>query len=273
MQPVNDLDSLSGSGSGSAPGAPRGPLVVGTLAQLWRFPVKSMAGEALAESAVGRHGLAGDRRYAFIRPHLQRSGFPWLTIREKVELVHYSARFADPSQPDRSVTLVTNPAGLERDVVDPALCAELGEGVTMIKQDVGVFDTAPLSLLSLQTISSLAALVSRAGAPDQPSLATLRFRPNLVVDVDPAATGGAAFPEDEWVGRLLQIGEPGRGLTVRIDARDQRCVMINVDPATGARDPAILRTVAAERQARLGVYASTVSPGHLAVGDQVMLLP
>lgn len=270
MQPVNDLDSLSGSGSGSG----RRPLVVGTLAQLWRFPVKSMAGEALAESAVGRHGLAGDRRYAFIRPHLQRSGFPWLTIREKVELVHYRARFADPSQPDRSITLVTNPAGLERDVVDPALCAELGEGVTMIKQDVGVFDTAPLSLLSLQTISSLAALVRSPdhAAPAAP-LAALRFRPNLVVDVDPAAPGGAAFPEDEWVGRLLQIGAPGRGLTLRIDARDQRCVMINVDPATGARDPSILRTVAAERQARLGVYASTVSPGHVAVGDQVTLLP
>lgn len=254
-----------------------GPVVVGSLVELWRFPVKSMAGEPLAGSAVGWHGLAGDRRYAFIRPHLQRSGFPWLTIREKVELVHYRARFAEPAAPESSVTLVQGPAGKERDVVDPELCAELGEGVTLIKQYGGIFDTFPLSLLTRQTLASLGELVRKPdtapGAAEPAPLTALRFRPNLVVDVDPNACGGAAFPEDEWVGRLLQIGEPGRGLTLRIDARDSRCVMINVDPETGARDPAILKAVASQRQARLGVYGSTVVPGQIAVGDKVTLLP
>jgi uncharacterized protein YcbX len=58
---------------------------------------------------------------------------------------------------------------------------------------------------------------------------------------------------------------------MRVDARDQRCVMITVDPVTLRRDPAILRAVARERDNRLGVYGSTVQPGRVAVGDPVEL--
>ncbi|MGH2893554.1 MAG: MOSC N-terminal beta barrel domain-containing protein, partial [Solirubrobacteraceae bacterium] len=57
---------------------------VGTLVGVWRYPVKSMAAEALTQAEVGWHGIVGDRRWAFIRPHMERSGFPWLTLREVV---------------------------------------------------------------------------------------------------------------------------------------------------------------------------------------------
>jgi uncharacterized protein len=50
---------------------------------LWRYPVKSMAGEALVAAEVSWHGLAGDRRWAFVRDGVVRSGFPWLTLRER----------------------------------------------------------------------------------------------------------------------------------------------------------------------------------------------
>lgn len=254
----------------------RSGIVVGRVAELWRYPVKSMAGEPLQESDVARHGVAGDRRWAFIRPGLERSGFPWLTIREQPQLVHYRPRFADPAHPDRSQTLVRTPAGAELDVVDPALAADLGEGVRVIKQDRGVFDTAPLSLISRQTLASLSAL---AGA----SLTALRFRPNLVIDVAPEAEDleapgalegpeAARFPEDHWIGAVLHVGDAASGLLLRIDQRDQRCVMVNVDPATGERNPAVLRAIASQRQACLGVYATTVRPGRVTVGDPVTLV-
>jgi hypothetical protein len=82
-----------------------------------------------------------------------------------------------------------------------------------------------------------------------------------------AATGRAAFPEDRWVGAVLRIGEA----RMRIDKRDQRCIMVNIDPTTTERDPAILRAIAAERAACLGVYGSTVGPGRVAIGDPVFL--
>jgi hypothetical protein len=117
--------------------------VVGRVAALWRYPVKSMAGENLDEAQVSWHGVAGDRRWAFVRDGQARSGFPWLTIRELPELAHYRPRFADPGRPDASVTLVRRPSGGELDVADPALAAELGPGVRVIKQNRGVFDTMP----------------------------------------------------------------------------------------------------------------------------------
>ena len=231
--------------------------VAGRVAALWRYPVKSMAGEGLEAVEVSWHGLAGDRRWAFIRDGQVRSGFPWLTIREQPELAHYRPRFAEPDRPNASVTLVRTPSGDELDVADPALAAELGPGVRVIKQDRGVFDTLPLSLLTTQTLAGLGRLVGT-------DLAAERFRPNLVVD---AREGD--FPEDGWVGRVLRIG----GLRMRVDKRDQRCVMVSIDPVTLHRNPAVLRAIARERDARLGVYGSTVEPGRVAVGDPVELEP
>ena len=231
--------------------------VVGRVAALWRYPVKSMAAEELDAVEVSWHGLAGDRRWAFIRDGQVRSGFPWLTIRERPEMAHYRPRFAEPDRPNASTTLVRTPSGADIDVADPALAAELGPGVGVIKQDRGVFDTMPLSLVSTQTVAGLGRLV---GA----DLAAARFRPNLCVDVP-----GPAFAEDGWVGRVLSIG----GLRMRIDRRDKRCVMVNVDPVTLHRDPAVLRAIARERENCLGVYGSTVVPGPVAVGDPVELEP
>ncbi len=229
--------------------------VVGCVAALWRYPVKSMAAEDLDGVEISWHGLAGDRRWAFIRDGQVRSGFPWLTIRDRPELAHYRPHFAEPDRPDASPTLVRTPAGGELDVADPALAAELGPGVRVIKQNRGVFDTMPLSLLTTQALAGLGRL---AGT----DLAAGRFRPNLLVDAS-----GRDFPEDAWVGRVLRIG----GLRMRVDQRDKRCVMVTIDPVTLLRDPAILRAIARERDARLGVYGSTMEPGRVAAGDPVEL--
>ena len=231
--------------------------VVGRVAALWRYPVKSMAAEELDGAEVSWHGLAGDRRWAFIRDGQARNGFPWLTMRDLPELAHYRPRFAEPDRPDASPVLVRTPTGGEFDVADPALAAELEPGVRVIKQNRGVFDTMPLSLLTTQTLDGLARL---AGI----GLAAGRFRPNLLVDA-----AGRGFREDAWVGRVLRIG----GLRMRVDQRDQRCVMVTIDPVTLHRNPAVLRAIARDRDNRLGVYGSTVQPGRVAVGDPVELEP
>lgn len=235
---------------------PRPAREVGRVAALWRYPVKSMSAEQLSAVDVRWNGLAGDRRWAFIRDGVPRSGFPWLTLRERAELRHYLPRMVDPGRPDDSAVVVRTPSGDELDVADQVLAAELGHGARVIKQDRGVFDTMPLSLITLQTVASLGGLV---GA----ELDVQRFRPNLLIDA-----GGDGFPEDGWVGSVLRIGD----LLVRIDKRDERCVVVTIDPVTLEREPAILRAVARERQACLGVYGSTVQPGRVAVGDPVVLL-
>jgi uncharacterized protein YcbX len=230
---------------------------VGRVTALFRYPVKSMAAESPAAVDVSWHGLAGDRRWAFVRDGQVRSGFPWLTIREQPDMGHYRPAFADPDRPDASATVVRTPHGQELEVADPALGQRLGHGARVIKQHRGIFDVEPLSLISEQAIGALAGMVGR-------ELPVRRFRPNILV----SAAGGEDFPEDAWIGAELQIG----GLRMRVDQRDKRCVMVNVDPDTTERDPAVLRTIAQEREACLGVYGATVTPGRVAVGDPVVLL-
>ena len=88
----------------------------------------------------------------------------------------------------------------------------------VIKQNRGVFDAMPLSLITTQSIAELEGLVGFGLDPQ-------RFRPNLLVEADER--------EDAWVGRVLRIG----GMAMRVDQRDERCVIVNIDPVSGARDP------------------------------------
>jgi uncharacterized protein YcbX len=227
---------------------------LGRVVGLWRYPVKSMAGQPLREADVSWHGFAGDRRWAFVRDDARPTGFPWLTLRERHDMGHYRASFVDPARPDTSPTQVTTPDGDEFDITDPAFASRHFPQARLIRQGRGVFDTFPLSLITTQTIDRLGDSV---GA----QLEVERFRPNILVDADETAP----YPEDSWVGRVLTIG----GMQMRIDKRDGRCVVITIDPASGERDPAILRAVNQDRQGCLGVYGTTVTPGRISVGDSV----
>ena len=132
---------------------------VGRVVGLFRYPVKSMAAESLDTIEVDWNGFAGDRRWAFVRGGHERSGFPWLTIREHSVMWHYKPRFVEPDNPDKSMTVVRTPGGKEFDVVDPALAEELGHGARVIKQGRGIFDAMPLSLITTQTIAALSSSV------------------------------------------------------------------------------------------------------------------
>lgn len=231
--------------------------VVGRVAALWRYPVKSMGGEMLDAVDVSWHGLVGDRRWAFLLPELTR-GCPWLTMSKLPTMGRYMPRFVQPSKPDESPVVVRTPSGIDLDVADPALAAELGDGVRAVRQASGLFDVEPLSILSTRTVADLGGVL---GGGD---LDMRRFRPNIVVESDEGA-----YPEDGWLGAGLRIG----GLRLRVDQRIERCVMVNVDPVTSERDPAVLRAIASTRDVCLGIYAATAQPGRVAIGDLVTVEP
>lgn len=234
-----------------------GGRAVGRVIGLWRYPVKSMGCESLAEIEVSWHGFAGDRRWAFVRDGMTQSSFPWLTLRERSDMSHYKPYFADAANPKGSPVLVRTPAGAVYDLTDPALAQELWpRGTRVMRQNRGIFDAFPLSLL---TTASTGALGERLGM----HLDVQRFRPNILVET----ADETPFAEDGWVGRVLQVG----GLRMRVDERDSRCAVITIEPATAERDPQILRTVARERDGCLGVYGSTVQPGCIALGDTVVM--
>jgi uncharacterized protein YcbX len=217
---------------------------------LYRYPVKAMAAEALESAELGWAGLVHDRRYAFVQSE-HRGDFPWLTIRQVPALTTYV-----PTVVDGAVTVRT-PGGRELDVASGELAGELagahGGPVHLMRSSRGLFDAFPVSVISLQTVAAIGALAGRELEP-------LRFRPNLVIDAP-----GEEFPEEALVGRELRIG----AARIRLDVRDERCMVINFDPRTAERDPAVLRTVAQQRDQCAAVYGSCVEPGAVRLGDAV----
>jgi uncharacterized protein len=201
-----------------------------------------MAGEPLAEADVYWHGIRGDRRYALVQPELTHSDFPWLTIRERAELVGYRPRLLEPEKPDDSRVAIATPGG--EDVGIEELGARFQAHA--IKLNRGAFDSAPLSLISLGTIGDL-----------DPR----RFRMNLLIDAPDA------FAEDAWIGHTLRVGS----LRLRVDRPDSRCTIITTDPDTCERDPRILKEFGRTHNACAGVYCSVVQPGVVSVGDEVIV--
>ena len=226
---------------------------VGVVKALYRYPVKSMQGEALAEAQVVWHGLEGDRRYAFVRGDVGDSSFPWLSARQIPAMLLYAPQFANPEDVRNSAIVVQTPNGRSLPITSPDLHAELaqayGRTIHLIHIGRGVFDSLPLSVISTATATALNADVRR-------------FRQNIVIET----VDGRPFLEESWLDRALHFSS---GARIRLNQRIPRCVMVNVDPDTAVTHPALLRTIAQTRDNCVGVHASTEKPGLIRVGDVV----
>ncbi|WP_313534704.1 MOSC N-terminal beta barrel domain-containing protein [Sphingomonas sp.] len=236
-------------------------LIVGHVSALARFPVKSMAGETLSVAEVDWQGIEGDRQYAFVRAQ-NGTRFPWLTAREVPGMVLHRARFADPGAPKTSAIMVEAPDGGVRALHDPGLHAHLAEAarepVSLIQVARGVYDSMPISL---QTSAGHRALETAHGGRIDPR----RFRINVTIESE-------LLPE-QWQGLRLAFGDPSEdGAIVHCADPIQRCVLVTIDPDTGAKDPTILRTVAQRFAACYGLYSAPARPGLIRVGDPVRIL-
>lgn len=230
-------------------------VVVGQVAALRRFPVKSMRGERLDEADLGWSGIRGDREYAFVLDDRLRR-FPWLTGRELSEMPLYAAA-SRGGLGDAGVAVdVTTPDGRGFAVDDPALATELqgriGRPIRPMRLSRGAYDSMPLSLLSTGTLRALA--VER-GAPIDPE----RFRMNVLID--------SSDRDRDWRGRVLRFGEDGPCVAVTWPVA--RCAMITIDPGTAERDPSLMRLVAQGFGNEVGEYASVLRAGVVRVGDEV----
>jgi uncharacterized protein YcbX len=228
--------------------------LLGAVREIYRYPVKSMAGEGLSTAAVGWHGLEGDRRFAF-RRIADTSGFPWLSASRLPALVCHRAWFP----PGESGVRVVTPSGQdlagESAELRALIAAACGEPVELMQLKHGIFDEAPLSLITVATMR-------RLGEVSGVSFDVRRFRPNIVIDTP----DGEPFSEDRWVGRDLGCGET---VQIGITLRDLRCAMVNLDPDTAQADARLLKTAARLNDACAGVYGVPVRTGTIRPGDEL----
>jgi uncharacterized protein YcbX len=207
---------------------------LGTLAAIWRYPIKSLAGESLVEGTLLVDGIEGDRERAFIvRDGHARVG---KTYRGKE-----NDRFHTLSEPEHALESAAERGvklELERD------------------EDERYFDDAPVSIIIDRWLDGVSDAV---GYPVEYQ----RFRPNLFV------RSQSPVPDEEALSGLqLQLGD----VMLRARYPIERCVVTTYELKGGAADPNVLRYLASERSTWMGIYCDVLRAGIVRVGDLLALV-
>jgi uncharacterized protein YcbX len=246
------------------------------VAQLWRYPVKSLAGERVSTLNLAADGVQGDRAWGIV----DRADGRVLTGRREPSLLFAAARMGIDGLP-----VIALPDGRELPgpglATDEALSAWLGKSVTLVAavdsdamraeyfadatddtsraiewtMPQGRFvDLAPVLVLTTAALRGCAS-VYPAGGWD-----VRRFRPNVLVDAE-----GEGWPEDEWIGRTLRVGAAVLGPRQRCI----RCTMVNRAQPGLAKDVEIYKTLHRTHGGDAGAWSQVTQPGMLSVGDSV----
>jgi uncharacterized protein YcbX len=209
------------------------------IAEIWRYPVKSMAGERLGSVDLTRTGLVGDR---VVQVYDRRGRV--VTARTFPRLLRFRATLGPDGEPlvDGRPWDSSDVAARVEAAVAPGARLERFEGPER-------FDILPL-------------LICTDGAVSMFGRDVRRLRPNIFIGgVDRAG-------ERRWPGATLRL--PKAEIAVA-DLRG-RCVMTTYDPDTGEQDPGVLRDIVRRFGGRLCLNASVIRPGHVQEGDPVELL-
>ena len=257
--------------------------VIGSIDSLWRYPVKSMRGEALQEAFIGFSGVYGDRVYAF-KSIAAPAGFPYHTAREQEDLLLYAPRYRNAAAAAKPVNLaeadsmapgmtpifapiaeldveVTTPDGTVFEIGSDALVEDmqqrLGENlsVSVLHSERALTDCRPVSIFSLQTVAGLAEEIAEPVDKRQ-------FRANIYADF----TGAAPFFEKTLLGKRIKIGEKAEFMVIE---NDPRCKMITLNPDTGKASPKILRQVTTQHDGFAGLYTVVLVEGMVRPGDPI----
>ena len=240
-----------------------------------------MDGELLERTDVGLNGVLGDRAWA-VRAEV---GGDIESAKKLPALMRCRARYSEAPTAERpsACAEIELPSGTRVLTADEDAAARISQAIghdvslwpLISVEDLGhdhrgaeagqdprgnYFDAYPLLIMSQ---AALDFVQSKAG---ESVIDSRRFRPNFVVDTGPEERG---FVEAAWAGKRLQIG----GMVAQAHMVCPRCVMVTHGFDDLPKDPDIMRTLVRETGGNLGIYASVVEAGSVALGDSVEVLP
>ena len=211
-----------------------------TVGALWRYPVKSLAGELIASAELSANGVPGDRVVQVRGPEGVRTS----RSRDHYRLLGLHATLGADGEPLIDGQPWASPEALE------LIRGAAGADAELARSDGGVrFDILPL-------------LVATDGAVTAFGRDVRRLRPNILI------AGVEGLAEVDWPGTELHIGEA----IIRLDSLRPRCPMTTVDPDTLERDLEVLKDIARRFRGRLALNADVKVPGTIHVGDAVCLV-
>lgn len=208
------------------------------VAGLWRYPVKTLAGEQLSSATLEPDGIPGDRLVWVLGPEGVR------TARRHHRLLGLRGTLG----PDGVPLINGHPWNTPRALA--LVRAAAGEDAWLEASDPAErFDMLPL-------------LVATDGAVAAFGRDIRRLRPNILIG------GVAGLDETTWPGAELWIGDA----IVRLDSLRARCPMTTVDPDTLDRDPEVLRDIGRRFRGRLALNAEVLHEGTISIGDPVKVI-
>ncbi len=239
-------------------------MFIGNVEQIWRFPVKSMAGEMLERCTVGQLGIPGDRGWTLrdqqSRQILAGSKTPLLMQctasyrsepEEGSDIPHVEMSLSDGTR-----------LGSDEAIANEYLSRLLDKSVVLVPcqpaKGESNFDEYPIHVLTLSSLKAMARVNPGADWDVR------RFRPNFFVKTEP---GFDQLLEAEWAGRTLRIGN----VVLKCEIPAERCAMANHAQDGLKKDPSILRSIVDEAGMNLGIYASVTGSGSVALNDRVEL--
>lgn len=211
-----------------------------SVAELWRYPVKSLAGERLQRAVIGRDGIAGDRVV-----HVEDGRGRVVTSRTHPMLLGLHATLGD----DGEAFVEGEPWASAEALTAVRLAAAVEEATLAAHVGRDGFDVLPL-------------LVATDGAIAALGVDHRRLRPNIVI------AGVEGLAERAWPGRRLRIGDA----IIAVVKLRGRCVMTTYDPDTQEQDMSVLRRIVTDFGGRMALDCDVVEGGIVSVGDAVELV-
>jgi uncharacterized protein YcbX len=230
---------------------------VGTIKEIWRYPISSIGGEGLDAASVNTDGIHGDRTHLLVDLDTGEVASPETTPRWRPALMLSACR-TDNDVLVSSSTWKRKPTGPSLDAALSELmgfrCGVRPKGAPLkVSKLQPRYELAPLHFLTTKSLTDLASLVPSS------EIDRRRFRPNVVLETESR--------EEDWLGRRWACGAVAGTVT----EMTKRCGMTMVAQPGLPEDPEILRTIVRQRARCLGVYASVARIGTVSVGDNFVL--
>lgn len=233
--------------------------LVGEIQSLFRYPIKSTAGQSLQTAKVTKSGLEHDRSWAaYTTDGGIASGKRTRRFRTVPGLMQWSSDIVD----DHDVPMLESPDGHRYRADDVAasraLSIALGQQLQLLPEtSIKHHDETPLHVVTTSSLAALASLTRH-------EVDGRRFRPNIIID-----TGSEPlFMEDDWSGAELLVGGH---VVIRLGPGMPRCLMIDQDQRTISGEPKALKLLGTHHSTEFGLQAYTVQDGTFHVGDEVVL--
>jgi uncharacterized protein YcbX len=241
--------------------------VVGTVAEIWRYPISSIGGEKLSATSLNAAGSHGDREWCLVdaatglaaAPEKEPRWRPALFLNARLEASMPEIGLPDGHwlfvDDEKLKTKLFEHFSFDVDIRPTAKCQSRPLGKVVAENR---YTPSPVHLLTTGSLDQVAKLMSTS------EVRSRRFRPTILLSTETTEQ----FMESSWLGHAIRIG----GATLWAVDETKRCGMTLVAQPGIVEEPDVLRAIVRKNRRNLGIYCDVIESGNVSTGDEAHLV-